>query len=76
MKTKELKKPADNQASDETEKELSDLLKQAMERPGVQDVMRVFGGWSIVSEANEKFRAVQNPYPPNIVSSSSNAVVS
>jgi hypothetical protein len=76
MKTKELKNPAEDQAPDKTEKELSDLLKQAMEQPGVEDVMRVFGGWSVVSDANEKYRAVQNPYPPNIVSSSSNAVLS
>jgi len=52
-------------------KELSALLEKAMQRPGVKEVMEVYGEWTKTNEVAATFQAYQNPYPPSTVTSSS-----
>lgn len=61
-------------AENKNQKELSELIGEAMRQPGVKDVMEVFGGWSKVNDAATTYQIYQNPYPPNTVSSSSELV--
>ena len=37
------------------------LLKQAMERPGIREVMRVYEDWKRADEAMEPYRAAMRP---------------
>jgi hypothetical protein len=68
------KRTAKTSARHERAKQLAALLQEAKARPGVKEAMEVYGGWVRVNEAVAKFQAYQNPYSPNTVSSSSQAV--
>jgi hypothetical protein len=53
----------------EDAKELTALLEKAMQRPGVKEVMEVYGEWEKTNDAAQIFQAYQNPYPPSSVTS-------
>jgi hypothetical protein len=58
----------------EDAKQLAILLEKAMQRPGVKDVMEVYGKWTETNEVVTTLQTYLNPSPPSTVSSSSEPV--
>ena len=58
----------------EDAKNLEILLEKAMQRPGVKDVMDLYGKWTETNEMAATFQTYSNPYPPSTVTSSSEPV--
>jgi len=63
-----MRKAKSSQRREDPQK-LAALLEKAMQRPGVKEVMEVYGGWVKTNEAAQIFEAYQYPNPPSSVTS-------
>ena len=66
-----IKKVSDARSTSKREKARAEMLKAALERPGVNEVMQVYGGWREKDQALNPYRTATSQPVKTVTTNSS-----